>query len=208
VIDHPSARAPARAAVVIALNPDHVPIAAPRSLSSNVALMIARLPGRETPRQHLEARGRDQDARRVRRRRGPRLREERDSRARTLACVRIGRPSNRHENQRAEEKRVRFDHPLHVGDRGVEIALECGSATLTTVASMNVMLDARIVATSVQRFADVTTPPRRNSRADCCAAGSFDSANHPVAIMPQKKRTPHQRRPEAIERGRRRPTVR
>ena len=32
-------------AVVIALNPDQVPIAAPRSASSNVALMIARLPG-------------------------------------------------------------------------------------------------------------------------------------------------------------------
>ena len=32
-------------AVVIALNPDHVPIARPRSASSNVALMIARLPG-------------------------------------------------------------------------------------------------------------------------------------------------------------------
>ncbi len=32
-------------AVVIAENPDHVPIARPRSVSSNVALMIARLPG-------------------------------------------------------------------------------------------------------------------------------------------------------------------
>src|SRR5258707_2193615 len=32
-------------AVVIALNPDHVPIARPRSASSIVALMIARLPG-------------------------------------------------------------------------------------------------------------------------------------------------------------------
>ena len=33
------------AAAVIALDPDHVPIARPRSASSNVALMIARLPG-------------------------------------------------------------------------------------------------------------------------------------------------------------------
>ena len=32
-------------AVVIALNPDQVPIARPRSSSSKVALMIARLPG-------------------------------------------------------------------------------------------------------------------------------------------------------------------
>jgi hypothetical protein len=32
-------------AVVIALNADHVPIARPRPASSNVALMIARLPG-------------------------------------------------------------------------------------------------------------------------------------------------------------------
>ena len=32
-------------AVVIALNPDHVPIARPRSASLKVALMIARLPG-------------------------------------------------------------------------------------------------------------------------------------------------------------------
>ena len=30
---------------VIALKPDHVPIACPRAASSNVALMIARLPG-------------------------------------------------------------------------------------------------------------------------------------------------------------------
>ncbi len=36
-------------AVVIALNPDHVPIARPRSASLKVALMIARLPGTRKP---------------------------------------------------------------------------------------------------------------------------------------------------------------
>ena len=33
------------AAVVIAVDPDHVPIACPRLFSSNDALMMARLPG-------------------------------------------------------------------------------------------------------------------------------------------------------------------
>ena len=42
-ISQPPATGPM--ADVIALKPDHVPIARPRSASSNVALMIARLPG-------------------------------------------------------------------------------------------------------------------------------------------------------------------
>ena len=42
-INHPPPTGPS--AVVIALNPDHVPIARPRSSPSNVAVMIARLPG-------------------------------------------------------------------------------------------------------------------------------------------------------------------
>ncbi len=42
-ISQPPATGPMLA--VIALKPDHVPIARPRSSPSNVALMIARLPG-------------------------------------------------------------------------------------------------------------------------------------------------------------------
>ena len=101
-------------AVVIALNPDQVPIARPRSASSNVALMIARLPGHEEGgADALQRAADDQHARAT-------------SRCRTTieAAVKKMTPSEEHalaaeliaqrsadQDQRAEEQRVGLDRP-------------------------------------------------------------------------------------------------
>ena len=114
--------------MVIALNPDHVPIARPRPASSNVALMIARLPGtRNAAPIALQRATDDQHARGSRDAADDRRGGEEDDaeQEHSLAAELIAqRPAD--QNQRAQQQRVGFDHPLDVGDRRVKVSLKRG----------------------------------------------------------------------------------
>ena len=115
-------------AVVIALNPDQVPIARPRSASSNVALMIARLPGtRNAAPIPCSARPTMSIAGEVARPQSDRRgREEHDAEQEHALAAELIAHRSADQDQRAQEQRVGFDHPLHVGDRRVEVGLERG----------------------------------------------------------------------------------
>ena len=115
-------------AVVIALNPDQVPIARPRSASSNVALMIARLPGTRkaapipcSARPTMSVRGDVAMPQRT----DAAVKKMTPEEEHALAAELIAHRST-DQDQRAQEQRVGFDHPLHVGDRRVEVGLKRG----------------------------------------------------------------------------------
>jgi len=55
------------------------------------------------------------------------------------------------QHQHGQHQRISFDEPLRFGDARAEFALPHGSATLTTVPSMNVMLEPRIAAANTHR---------------------------------------------------------
>src|SRR5205823_2894576 len=153
-MSHPPITGPA--AAVIELNADQVPIARPRSLSSNVALMMARLPGTRNPAPTP-----------CRARAAIRMRGDVARPHRTDAAV----------NSRTPKRNTRFRPNWSPSDPPARIraprnnayasmthctsvivawrsACSAGSATLTTVASTNVMLEPTIVAASVHLAAD------------------------------------------------------
>jgi len=98
---------------VIALNPDQVPIARPRSASPNVALMIARLPGtRNAAPIPCSAR--------------PTIshREERDAAEEHALAPELVAHRTADEDQRAQEQGIGLDDPLDLIDRRVKVRLE------------------------------------------------------------------------------------
>ncbi len=125
-MNHPPTTGPA--AAVIAVKPDHVPIARPRLLSGNDALMIDKLPGTRnaapnpctvraitnsrmfTARPHAT----EATANTATPKRNIRLRPNTSPKA---PPVRISALSN---------KRVRFDNPLHIRHGAAKIILNCG----------------------------------------------------------------------------------
>jgi hypothetical protein len=141
-------------AVVMALNPDQVPIARPRSASSNVALMMARLPGTRN------AAPIPCSARPIIRMRGevatPQI---------TDAAVKNATPKRKtflRPNWSPSDPPTSIRAPRKSANASTthwtsvmvawRSACRAGSATLTTVPSMNVIAEPRIVATSVQRL--------------------------------------------------------
>jgi hypothetical protein len=150
-ISHPPITGPS--AVVIALNPDQVPIARPRSASLNVALMIARLPGTRKPAPMpcsalaiISTRGEGARPQKI----DAAVNEttpKRNTRLRPNWSP-IAPPTS----ISALRKRV-YASTTHWTSVMVAWRSVCnaGSATFTTVPSMNVIADARIVATRVQR---------------------------------------------------------
>ena len=113
-------------AVVMAPKPDHVPIARPRSLFE------CRADDRQAARH--EERGADSLDRaptisisgdRARPHRIDAAVKQRRRQEHAPAAELVAHRAA-DQNQRAEEQRVRFDHPLHVGDRGAKVGLQRG----------------------------------------------------------------------------------
>ena len=112
---------------MIAVKPDHVPIARPRSAGGNDALMSARLPGTSsaapTPCRARAAISSPID--RDRPHHTDAAAKTATPPANTLRRPRIAQRAAGQE-QRRQRQRVGFDHPLHLGQRRVERGLQRG----------------------------------------------------------------------------------
>ena len=115
-------------AAVIAVKPDQVPIARPRSASAKVALMMARLPGTRkaapspcSARPAMRIRGEVASPHTI-----DAVGEEQHAGEKHALASELVAKRSADEDQRAEKQRVGFNHPLHVADRGMKVGLERG----------------------------------------------------------------------------------
>ena len=113
-------------AVVIALNPDQVPMARPRSFSANELLMIARLPGTSSAAPNPCAGAGGNQLTYAGSKSAPRGREseKRDTDQENAASSVVISEGSADKQKRREQERVRFDDPLHVNDRRVQVRLQ------------------------------------------------------------------------------------
>ena len=123
-MNHPPSTGPI--AAVIDVNPDHVPIARPRSLLRKIGADQGQAAGdKQRPADSLEA-PRDNQAARCRApvRTRPRLsRRSRRRRRNLAAAVQIAQRSA-DQQQRRQEKRIRFHHPLNLRQRRMQGRLQ------------------------------------------------------------------------------------
>src|SRR5215831_6033026 len=176
-MSHPPITGPS--AVVIAVNPDQVPIALPRDCSSNEALIMARLPGTRAAApitcKTLDERAQPIEAnanRPVPRRKTRRRPTESPSAPPTRISADRNKP---------------YDSTTHCTSTRVALRLDCsaGKATFTTVPSMNAMLEPRMVAARIQgddsaRHGLLQSPVRITASSHGCFMKGLDADPTPL----------------------------
>ncbi len=178
-ISHPPSTGPS--AAVIAVKPDHVPMARPRSAGGNDALMSARLPGTSsaapTPCRARAATSSANTSRHAAPCRGDSEQDDTGGEGLTAASGVAHRSAGQEEGGQREG--IGFDHPLHARQRGVEDDCRAGRATFTTVLSMKARLEPRIVAASTHRPPGAGAQSASPARMAASSHGSL-----PTAVMP------------------------
>src|SRR5260221_14248948 len=174
------------ATMVIDVNADHVPIALPRSLSGNVALMMARLPGtmsaapmpcklRNPMRAAIFGAS-------------PHATEPAVNTATPIAKMRL-RPNRSPKAppvSMSDATKSVYASTTHCTSEMVApiVACSAGSAMFTTVPSMNAMLEPRMVAARTRRRCSGGLATRHGTEVAVCGGSALDEAHETLNESP------------------------